>query len=150
MASSQLVARDMSWRLVVFIFSFLFIYFSFFILLTAYLSFSLSKIWLVEQDGIIPTRRVIRCQENFKKRGLQHIDKAKDLKWKINLGSYVQISIWIHFRIELELKYISSGRVSGSIDFIEVENPNKGCASEVKKMIIWKKIVKVNFWAPEP
>ena len=89
--------------------------------------------WLVEQDGPIPTRRVIRCQGNLHFWGLRQIGKAKHLKSKINLGSYIQIWIWIHFRIELELKYISSGRVSGSIDFIEVENWFEARRSELKK-----------------
>ena len=55
----------------------------------------------------------------------------------------------MHFRIELELKYISSGRVSGSIDFIEVENPDKGSTPELEKVIILKILVKVDFRAPE-
>ena len=46
--------------------------------------------WFVEQDGFIPTRRVIRCQKNFEKPGRRHIDEAKDLKSKFEGCSYVK------------------------------------------------------------
>ena len=105
--------------------------------------------WLVEQDGLIPTRRVIRCQENLHFWGLRHFGKVKDLKSKINIGSSVQIWIWIHFRIGLELKYITSGRISEPIDFIEVENPDEGCTSELKKMIILNFFWKIDFLRSE-
>ena len=54
--------------------------------------------WLVEQDGHIPTRRVIRCQGNLHFEGVRHSDEAKDLKWRLKLGPSVQIWIWGHFR----------------------------------------------------
>ena len=82
----------------------------------------------------IPTRRVIRCQGKLKKWSLRLSGEAKVLKSKLNDGSYVQIRIWIHFRIELGSKYISSGRNSWSIDFFEFENPNKGCKKFSEKM----------------
>ena len=55
----------------------------------------------------------------------------------------------MHFRIELELKYISSGRVFKSVDFTKVENPDVGCASEAKKVITSKILVKIDFLALE-
>ena len=49
--------------------------------------------------------------------------------------------------MELELKYISSGRVFGSIDFIKVETSDEGCASEAKKVIASKIFDEINFLA---
>ena len=82
---------------------------------------------------LIPTRRVIRCQEKLEKWGRQQIDTLKDLKSKINVGSCIQILIWFHFRIELDVKHMPAGRNISSIDFIGVETPDKDRSSEFKK-----------------
>ena len=99
----------------------------------------------------IPTRRVIRCQEKLKKWSLRLSGKAKVLKSKLKDGSSVQIRIWIHFRIELGSKYISSGRNSWSIDFFEFENPNKGCKKFSEKMTKLKflKILIFSIFSPK-
>ena len=104
--------------------------------------------WLVEQDGIIPTRRVIRCQGNFEKRGLRHIGKAKDLKSKFEGGSSVQISILFYFRDGLVAKDMPSGRNFMSIGSSGGKNWSlhrhlkpKKMTKKVKKVKIFEKSV---------
>ena len=95
--------------------------------------------WLVEQDGIIPTRRVIRCQGNFEKPSRQQIGKAKDLKSKFDAGSSVQISILFHFRESLVSKNMPSGRILMSIGSSGGKNCYEDCRPKAKKMTkIWK------------
>ena len=101
--------------------------------------------FLIRRAGcLISTRRVIRCQRKLEKWGRRHIDKAKDLKSKINLGSCVQFLIWLHFRIELDVKHMLAGRIFPSIDFIGVETPDEGRRPEFKKSEKVKKIWKID------
>ena len=92
---------------------------------------------------LIPTRRVIRCQEKLEKWGRQQIDTLKDLKSKINVGSCIQIVIWLHFRIERDVKHMPAGRNISSIDFIGVETPDKDRSSELKKLKKWENKMKI-------
>ena len=101
-------------------------------------------IWLVEQDVHIYTRRVIRCRRKFEKWGRRHIGTLKDLKSKINLSSYIQIWIWLYFRIELDVKHMLAERIFPSIDFIGVETPDEGRRPEFKKSEKVKKIWKID------
>ena len=92
---------------------------------------------------LIPTRRVIRCQGKLEKWGRRHIDDLKDLKSKTNIGSSIQISIWLHFRIELDAKHMPAGRNLTSIDFIQVETPKEGLHIEAQKSDKFEKIDKI-------
>ena len=85
---------------------------------------------------LISTRRVIRCQEKLQKWGRRQIDDLKNLKSKINIGSSIQILIWPHLRIELDVKHMLGRRNFTSIDFIGVETPDEDRRPEFKKK--WK------------
>ena len=89
----------------------------------------------------IPTRRVIRRAGKLKKWGLQQIDTKIVFKLKFEEVSCVQISIWVHFRKELDLKYRFAGRNSRSIGFSSTESANKDCHRKPKKMTKSE-----NFW----
>ena len=94
---------------------------------------------------LISTRRVIRCQKKLEKWGQRHIGTLKDLKSKINLSSYIQIWIWLYFRIELDVKHMLARRIFPSVDFIRVETPDEGRRPEFKKSEKVKKIWKIDF-----
>ena len=82
---------------------------------------------------VIPTRRVIQWAGKLKKWGLQQIDTKIVLKLKFEDVSCVQISIWVYFRKELDLKYRFAGRNSRSIVFSPTKSKNKNCTGSRKK-----------------